>query len=284
LIGQPSRATVSSEREDGMSKQSKAAAVDVDAPVAEVDLPPIGSRERYDTLMRVIRNRVTVRAFDPDWQVPREHYEMILEAARHAPSGANSQPWHFINVTNAGLKEQIAGYFVEEQRRRAKLKMKFPTPDYRGLATAPGVVVVATDFRWVNAFPVLKDDASDLNRMYRENAERILLQSVAAATMSAHLAAAALGYNVWWVTAIGQEAAQAAMKPLLGLPAELSVLDIMAFGPPAKAPYKRWRKSLEEIMNWNGFDPAHHMSDEQLEDWIGHQRHRVMYKDASKID
>ncbi len=48
--------------------------------------------------------------------------------------------------------------------------------------------------------------------MYEENAERILLQSVAAATMSAHLAAAALGYNAWWVTAIGQAKAQAAMK------------------------------------------------------------------------
>ena len=127
--------------------------------------------------------------------------------------------------------------------------MKFPTPDYRGLATAPGFIVVATDFRWVSAFPVLKDDESDLNRMYKENAERILLQSVAAATMSAHLAAAALGYNVWWVTAIGQEAAQDAMKPRLGIPEELSVLDIMAFGPPAKKPYKRWRKSLADITN-----------------------------------
>jgi 5,6-dimethylbenzimidazole synthase len=58
----------------------------------------------------------------------------------------------------------------------------------------------------------------------------------------------------------------------------------MAFGPPAKAPYKRWRRQLPEILNWNRFDPAHHMSDEALEDWISNQRHRVMYKDASKID
>ena len=72
--------------------------------------------------------------------------------------------------------------------------MKFPTPDYRGLATAPGFVVVCSDMRWVNAFPVL-NDGSDLDRMYKENAERILVQSVAAATMSAHLAAAALGYT-----------------------------------------------------------------------------------------
>lgn len=259
-------------------------AVNLPEAEAAVDLPPIGSRERYDALMQVVGNRVTVRAFDPAFEVPREHYELILEAARHAPSGANSQPWHFIAVTDKALKARIAGYFVEEQRRRAKLKMKFPTPDYRGLATAPGLIVVATDFRWVNAFPVLKDDTSDLNRMYRENAERILLQSVAAATMSAHLAAAALGYNVWWITAIGQEAAQVAMKPLLGIPDELAVLDIMAFGPAARPPYKRWRRSLPDIVNWNCFDPAHHMTDEELDDWIHNQRHRVMYKDASKID
>ena len=49
--------------------------------------------------MDVVRNRITTRAFDPDCVVPREHYELILEAARHAPSGANAQPWHFIVVT-----------------------------------------------------------------------------------------------------------------------------------------------------------------------------------------
>ena len=195
-------------------------------------------RERYESLMEVVRERMTVRAFDPDYVVPKEHYELILDAARHAPSGANSQPWHFIIVTEPEMKRRIADYFVGEQRARAKLKMKFPTPNYSGIATAPGVIVIATDFRWVRAFPGLKDDDSDLNRMYRENAERILLQSVAAATMSAHLAATALGYNVWWITAIGQELAQREMKPLLGIPEELAVLDIFCFGPPAKEPYK----------------------------------------------
>lgn len=62
------------------------------------DLPPIGGRERYDALMAVVRNRVTSRAFDPGFEVPRKHYELILEAARHAPSGANTQPWHYCEL------------------------------------------------------------------------------------------------------------------------------------------------------------------------------------------
>lgn len=266
-----------------MTETDTTPAVDMDAAEAEIDLPQIGDRSRYDALMQVIRNRVTVRKFDTDYVVPDEHYEMILEAARHGPSGANAQPWQYIIVRDQEVKQQITDYFVAEQRFRAKAKMKFPTPDYRGLATAPGFIVVCSDMRWVDAFPVL-NDGSDLDRMYRENAERILLQSVAASTMSAHLAAAALGYNVWWVTAIGQEEAQAALRPLLGIPDEIAVLDIFLFGTPAQKPYKRWRRGAEEIMHWDGYDPEQFMSDDDLRDWIKTRRHRVMYRDASKID
>lgn len=237
----------------------------------------------YDALMAVMRERKTSRAFDPDFVVPREHYDLILEAARHAPSGANAQPWHFIIVTDPALKARIGDYFVEEQRRRAKLKMKFPTPDYRHMKTAPGLIVVATDFRYVRAFPVL-NDGSDLDRMYQANAERILLQSVAAATMSAHLAAAALGYGVWWVTAIGQEAAQAALKPALGVPDDLAIIDIICFGPPLKPPYKRWKKTLAEIRSFERFDMGNYRTVEQIDEWVKTTRHKVMYRDEGDVD
>ncbi|MDJ0931401.1 hypothetical protein [Breoghania sp.] len=102
--------------------------------------------------------------------------------------------------------------------------------------------------------------------------------------MSAHLGAASLGYAVWWVTAIGQENAQKAMKPLLGISDELSVLDIFAFGPPARPPYKLWKKSLDEIVDHDRFDQTHFMSDAELEEWIRSKRHKVMFKDADQVD
>jgi len=62
---------------------------------------------------------------------------------------------------------------------------EIPTPNYRGLET------VRHDrrrigFPLVRAFPVLMDDSA-LDLQYRQNAERILLQSVAASTMSGTL-------------------------------------------------------------------------------------------------
>jgi nitroreductase len=247
------------------------------------DADPGGGAVRYDAVLDVVRNRLTSRQFVSGETVPPAHIEMILEAARHAPSGANAQPWHFIVVTRPDLKKQIADYFVAEQSRRAKMKMKFPTPNYRGLETAPGFIVVVADFRFTRAFPVLRD-GSDLDRAYHENAERILLQSVAAATMSAHLAAAALGYNVWWVTAIGQEEAQRDLKPLLGIPDDLAVIDIMAFGHSLKPAYKRWKKSLPEITGWDRFNMDNYMTVDEIEAWVREQRHKVMYRDATQVD
>ena len=135
----------------------------------QADGPGAGSfvpdLDRYEQLMGVMRQRLTSRQFNPDIAVPREHVEMVMDAARHGPSGANAQPWHYIAITDPAKKKKIADYFVEEQRRRAKLKMKFPTPNYRGLETAPGFVVVVADFRFMRAFPVLLD-GSDLDKQY----------------------------------------------------------------------------------------------------------------------
>ncbi len=238
--------------------------------------------DRYEALMDVARNRMTNRAFAP-WDIPREHFEMILEAARHAPSGANAQPWHYIVVTDAEVKQTIGQCFVDEQQHRAKLRMGFPTPNYNGVKTAPGLIVIVADFRFIKAFPVL-NDGSELDRLYKQNAERILLQSVAASTMSAHLAAAALGYAVWWITAIGQEDIQSRIKPLLDVPGELAVIDVMCFGPPLKPSYKRWKKRLDQIMSWDRFNAEHSMTDAQIDEWVKTTRHKVMYKDESKID
>jgi 5,6-dimethylbenzimidazole synthase len=237
---------------------------------------------RYGSLMDVVRNRMTNRAFAP-WDIPREHFEMILEAARHAPSGANAQPWHYIVVTDPEVKRTIGQCFVDEQQRRAKLRMGFPTPNYNGVKTSPGLIVIVADFRFIKALPVL-NDGPDVDRLYKQNAERILLQSVAASTMSAHLAAAALGYAVWWITAIGQEDIQKQIKPLLGVPSELAVIDVMCFGPPLKPSYKRWKKRLDQIMSWDRFNPENVMTDEQIDEWVRTTRHKVMYRDESKID
>ena len=58
---------------------------------ADAQMRAFNNVARYQAFLEVAQTRMTNRAF-ATWNVPREHFEMILEAARHAPSGANAQP------------------------------------------------------------------------------------------------------------------------------------------------------------------------------------------------
>ena len=53
-----------------------------------------------------IRRRRTVREYS-NRPVPREVIEDCLRAAGTAPSGANMQPWHFVVVADAAIKQKI---------------------------------------------------------------------------------------------------------------------------------------------------------------------------------
>src|SRR5262249_7675523 len=263
-------------------RQDRPHAVKEGSMAADAQTRAFNNVARCQAFLEVAQTRMTNRAF-ATWNVPREHFEMVLEAARHAPSGANAQPWHYIVVTDPAAKQAIGQCFVDEQQHRARLRMGFPTPNYNGVKTTPGLIVIVADFRFVRAFPVL-NDGSDLDRRYHQNAERILLQSVAASTMSAQLGAPALGYAVWWITAIGQDDIQKKVKPLLGVPDALAVIDVMCFGPPLKPSYKRWKKRLDQIVSWGRFDPAGMMTEEQIDEWVKTTRHKVMYRDESRGD
>jgi 5,6-dimethylbenzimidazole synthase len=68
------------------------------------------------------------------------------------------------------------------------------------------------------------------------------------------------------------------------VPDDLAVIAIMLFGVAAKAPYKRWKKTLPQIMSWDRFDMANYMSVDQIDAWVHETRHKVMYRDEAKVD
>jgi nitroreductase len=234
-------------------------ALPLDEPEAFADV------ERYRVLHEVLQRRCTTRRFRPG-QVPREHYEMILEAARLAPSGANAQPWHFIVCTSPWTRRVLADYLCDEERDR-KHRGKSPPIDYRAVETAPGCIIVVADFRTTWAYPGLMD-GTELDQKLHAQAERIILQSVAASTAAAHLAAAALGYQSWWISLIGKTTTTAALHTLLGVPQDLAMTDLLLFGESATPPKRRWKKTLAEVTSWDQFDMANFRTVEQIDSWL----------------
>lgn len=60
-----------------------------------------------ENFLELVRKRQSVRGYHPD-PVEKEKLERCLEAARLAPSACNAQPWTFIVVSDAGIKNQLA--------------------------------------------------------------------------------------------------------------------------------------------------------------------------------
>ncbi|WP_181323249.1 oxygen-insensitive NAD(P)H-dependent oxidoreductase RdxA [Helicobacter pylori] len=65
------------------------------------------------------------KMFDSHYEFSSTELEEIAEIARLSPSSYNTQPWHFVMVTNKDLKKQIAAhsYFNEEMIKSASALM-----------------------------------------------------------------------------------------------------------------------------------------------------------------
>ncbi len=59
-------------------------------------------------VFEAVRVRKSIRAYQ-DTPVPREKLERILDAGRLAPSARNTEPWHFIAVTDTEKRKRLAG-------------------------------------------------------------------------------------------------------------------------------------------------------------------------------
>ncbi|MCJ7483260.1 MAG: nitroreductase family protein, partial [Thermodesulfovibrionales bacterium] len=58
-------------------------------------------------MMNEIKLRRSIRKYTAK-PVADEKIMQLIESARLAPSGNNTQPWHFIIIRDEGIKQQIA--------------------------------------------------------------------------------------------------------------------------------------------------------------------------------
>jgi nitroreductase len=166
--------------------------------------------------MRTVRQ---IRQYSAD-AVPEEVVRELLKVARWTGSSRNTQPWHFVVVTD---KEQL--------RQISQLRAPI-----NWLAKAPlGIAIVL-------------DGASPISEAYDEGrlTERILI------------AAHALGHGggVAW---FGDDAEQAEAKRILDIPAERTARSVVMIGRPTTTkdprpnPRPGGRKPLSEIVSYGRY-------------------------------
>ena len=223
----------------------------------------------YGSFLELVKKRRSIRQFKPD-PIPDEYVDKIIEAARWAPSGANSQPWEFIVVKKQELKDkivefygehQVLAYRVEQTREPGQRFPRFTKPPQfpPSFAVAPVFILVCGDPRTRDAYPLSSVLDYGGSHFY---------SSLASAFLYMHLAATALGLGSQWVSAIANPYVQCLAKDLLGIPKELEIYDMMAVGYPDFKPRPRLVRAKEEMVHYDYYDKAKFRMEKEVRDFI----------------
>ena len=161
------------------------------------------------TVLEAIKNRYSCRNY-LDKSIEKEKLNQVLEAARLAPSAKNLQDWRFVIVTDKEPKRKL----VEAANNQTFLEKA-------------GVIIIACT-------------NSDYVMRCGQPAGII---DVAIALEHICLQATALGLATCWIGAFYPEK----VKPIVGIPADITIVELMAIGYPADKPRTSGREPVEKI-------------------------------------
>lgn len=145
-------------------------------------------------------SRRSIRKYTTE-PVSDEDIEALLDAAMHAPSAVNEQPWHFVVVKD----------------REALTAIPQISPTAPMVKYAPVAIVVCAD--------------KDLEKFHG-----LWVQDCSAATENMLLAATARGLGAAWTAVYPFEDRVEGIKNLLNLPVNVIPLCVVPVGHPAETP------------------------------------------------
>ncbi len=198
-----------------------------------------------------IRKRRSIRKFKPD-PIPEEKIRLLLESARLAPSGTNTQPWRFIVIKDDDTKK----------------KLQEAAHNQRHIGSAPVIIVCCADLKAFREFPERVDELIEsgaLPERTREVFIPYLKKGMDTVTKDALMVAAAanvaiavehivlraveIGLGTCWVRWYEDNK----VKEILDIPEHVEVMALLPAGIPDEAPSPRPRLSLDKIVYSNRY-------------------------------
>jgi nitroreductase len=168
--------------------------------------------------LTIIGERASVRAYTPQAIEP-EQVECLLRAAMAAPSSKNRQPWHFVVVSQAAARQALAAQL----------------PYAKMVNDAPLSIVICGD-----------------TETHTGEAAISWVMDCSAAAENLLLAATAIGLGTVWTGVYPYEDRITAVRKALALPENITPLNVIAVGHPAKrpAPKDKWKPGRIHYERW----------------------------------
>jgi nicotinate-nucleotide--dimethylbenzimidazole phosphoribosyltransferase len=201
-------------------------------------------------IYRVIAGRRDVRSYRPD-PVPDEVLWRVLDAAHHAPSVGFMQPWSFVLLRDAELRQRVYDHFVEVNARAADVfrdeeKRKYQALKLQGILDAPLNLLVTCD-----------PERAGEHVLGRFTMPETDVYSTCLAVQNLWLAARAEGLGVGWMSIMEPNV----VRELLGIPERVVPVAYLTIGYPVTFSDRPllsevgWRKrlSLAELVFEDGW-------------------------------
>ncbi|SDI21101.1 nitroreductase family protein [Desulfosporosinus hippei] len=175
-------------------------------------------------MIEPIKTRRSIRSYK-DKTVEDDKIILILESARLAPSGDNTQPVHFVIVKSKHNRQKLAEVSHHQS----------------WMLSAPVFIVCVADIR-----SRIKDNVTiSIDEASPQEEVKQIIRDTSIAIEHMVLEAENLGLGTCWVAWFTQEE----IRPILNIPPDKYVVSIVTLGYANEIPKARPRKKLEEIIH-----------------------------------
>jgi 5,6-dimethylbenzimidazole synthase len=196
------------------------------------------SGEEIRAVYRAIDERRDMRTFSGG-EVPADVLSRLLHAAHAAPSVGLMQPWRFIRITDAELRERIYDVVAAERERTAaalgERQAEFLRLKVEGVRESAELFVVALR------------EGRERHVFGRRTLPQMDLASVSCAIQNMWLAARAEGYGMGWVSIFEP----AELCEVVPMPGDAEPVAILCLGPVPEFP----ERPVLEIEHWTTARP-----------------------------
>lgn len=178
--------------------------------------------------MKEIELRRSVRKYK-NKTVEEEKIINLIESARKAPSGSNTQPWNFILVTDKKIKESLI---------QADHNQKW-------MINAPVFIVCVADI----ACRIKDSNSLYLDENSPEPELKLIIRDTAIAVENLLLEAQHLGLASCWTGWFDQKD----IRNILGIPNDKYVCGIVSIGYADESPKERPRRTLQSMIHYQSW-------------------------------
>jgi nitroreductase len=209
-----------------------------------------------DNLLNIIQHRRSVRVYKTG-KVSDKQLETILEAARWAPSGANTQPWEFIVTRDRKKMKRVREIYSNEWKERKRedpVHYKGLKKDYVGDVSV--LVLACGDARTKQVYLTTRQPA---------DREKLFQASIANSVQQMMLAAASMNLGTVWVSV--REEVEPALRKLFAVPNELRLLWVMPIGHASSWPKAKPRRPITAFTHYEVYDVKKLREDSDIKAW-----------------